>query len=190
MLQIVYVEHIACGQDVYFKISVQHDCRRGKCLPTVIRREHQERAETEREIQLISHSDDDYFILNMGALHNFVEVCRILPRDLIKPLPHQTDRQAFHRQTAHRAYEKSTAKKVQASEKRQATMAAKVQNGLTGSAGRPAQPVIRPAQVHAPQLQAPLCSSANVTTPHSALQSPAAAMLMGAEPIFRLNTQS
>ncbi|KAF8990959.1 hypothetical protein BDZ89DRAFT_1151736 [Hymenopellis radicata] len=70
------------AKDVQFKISVQHDCRLGQCKPTVMRNERQERQETTREVKLISHTDDDHFIINLTGLHNFTEVCRVLPHEL------------------------------------------------------------------------------------------------------------
>ncbi|KAF9007712.1 hypothetical protein BDZ89DRAFT_918814, partial [Hymenopellis radicata] len=91
--------------EIQFKISVQHDCRLGQCKPTVMGNERQERQETSREIKLISHTDDDHFILNLTALHNFAEVCRILPRELTKPVPLVDDRVAFHKDLSKKARE-------------------------------------------------------------------------------------
>ncbi|KAJ7835607.1 hypothetical protein B0H13DRAFT_2108073 [Mycena leptocephala] len=56
---------------IQFIISVEHDCRMGNCEPAVVGKELQEREETSRHKSLIKHTDDDHFIINMGALHNF-----------------------------------------------------------------------------------------------------------------------
>ncbi|KAJ7760291.1 hypothetical protein DFH07DRAFT_867863 [Mycena maculata] len=36
-------------------------------------------AETNRQRSLIKHTDDDHFIINMGAFHNFTKLCRLKP---------------------------------------------------------------------------------------------------------------
>ncbi|KAF7364229.1 hypothetical protein MSAN_01082500 [Mycena sanguinolenta] len=60
--------------------SVEHDCRKGNCQPLLKTREVQEREATEREVSLIKHTDDDHFVLNLAAFHNFTKICRALPR--------------------------------------------------------------------------------------------------------------
>ncbi|KAF7344340.1 hypothetical protein MSAN_01915000 [Mycena sanguinolenta] len=52
------------ASSIQFIFSVQHDCRRGDCQPTVVRKEIQEREETDRDISLIKHDDDDHFVIN------------------------------------------------------------------------------------------------------------------------------
>jgi hypothetical protein len=67
---------------IQFVIFVQHDCRIGHCQPAVVGKERQEREDTSRDKSLIKHMDDDHFLINMGALHNFTKLCRVLPREL------------------------------------------------------------------------------------------------------------
>ncbi|KAF7293432.1 FAD-binding-3 domain-containing protein [Mycena indigotica] len=86
-----------------FMCSVQHDCRRGRCSPVVSGRERQEREETTREKSLIQHGDDDFFVLNLSSLHNFVHLRRILPRSLTTLKPIYPDRDLFHNEMAAKA---------------------------------------------------------------------------------------
>ncbi|KAJ7719076.1 hypothetical protein B0H14DRAFT_3098629 [Mycena olivaceomarginata] len=92
---------------IQFLCSVQHDCRRGDCQPSAVQKAVQEREETDRDICLIKHNDDDHFILNLGGFHNFVRICRVLlPASLTDLKPLIEDRVAFHKtasSTAQRA---------------------------------------------------------------------------------------
>ncbi|KAJ7932327.1 hypothetical protein B0H13DRAFT_1593521, partial [Mycena leptocephala] len=78
---------------VQFVISVQHDCRKGDCQPPIVRKEFQEREETNRNISLLHHSDDDHFIVNISALHNSVKLRRALPRSFTELKPLLVDRE-------------------------------------------------------------------------------------------------
>ncbi|KAJ7189337.1 hypothetical protein B0H12DRAFT_957576, partial [Mycena haematopus] len=93
-----------------FVFSVQHDCRKGKCQPTVVGEHLQEREATTLDRQLIQHSDDDSFVVNMAALHNFVELVKVLPKTLTELQYLQTDRERFHRKCAIKATESRTKK--------------------------------------------------------------------------------
>ncbi|KAJ6563257.1 hypothetical protein B0H10DRAFT_2239490 [Mycena sp. CBHHK59/15] len=88
---------------VQFIMSVQHDCRMGHCQPAVVRKERQEREETNRDKSLIKHTDDDHFIINMSALHNFTKLCRVLPRALTQLELLFPERSEFHRTVAQKA---------------------------------------------------------------------------------------
>ncbi|KAJ6600735.1 hypothetical protein B0H10DRAFT_2083083 [Mycena sp. CBHHK59/15] len=77
-----------------FIISVKHDCRMGNCQPAVIDNRHK---------SLIKHTDDDHFIINMGALHNFSKLCRVLPRTLTRLKPLFPDRKDFHAKVRQKA---------------------------------------------------------------------------------------
>ncbi|KAJ7310800.1 hypothetical protein DFH08DRAFT_643161, partial [Mycena albidolilacea] len=85
------VQHLCC---------VEHDCRKGDCQPTLKSREFQEREATDRETSLIKHADDDHFVLNLSALHNFVRVCRALPRHMTALEPLIQDRVKFHKEAS------------------------------------------------------------------------------------------
>ncbi|KAJ7733552.1 hypothetical protein DFH07DRAFT_780573 [Mycena maculata] len=93
------------AKSVQFVISVQHDCRMGHCQPAVVGKQMQEREETSQEKSLIKHSEDDHFILNMSALHNFTKICRVLPIGLtdLKPMFPGSERNKFHVQAAGKA---------------------------------------------------------------------------------------
>ncbi|KAJ7830704.1 hypothetical protein B0H13DRAFT_2240601 [Mycena leptocephala] len=102
------------AKSIQFVCSVQHDCRKGSCKPSIIRKEVQEREETHRTTMLIKHSDDDHFIILMAGLHNFIN---------LKPL--HKDRVAFHKEMALHAQGLGTQKRTKTAEKRRATAAAK-----------------------------------------------------------------
>ncbi|KAJ7706508.1 hypothetical protein B0H14DRAFT_3099671 [Mycena olivaceomarginata] len=79
------------AKSVQFICSVQHDCR-------ISHKERQEREETNRETMLIKHADDDQFVLNMSALHNFAKLRRVLPHSLTKLTALHEDRAKFHKE--------------------------------------------------------------------------------------------
>ncbi|KAJ7085866.1 hypothetical protein C8R43DRAFT_909119 [Mycena crocata] len=110
---------------IRFVCSVQHDCRRGKCQPSVMGKERQEREETSRDLCLIQHSDDDFFVLNMTALHNFTNLCNVLPQSLTELRLLHADREAFHKEIATKAQSLGTQKRQKTAEKRRATAARK-----------------------------------------------------------------
>ncbi|KAF8168642.1 hypothetical protein K438DRAFT_1616019, partial [Mycena galopus ATCC 62051] len=110
---------------VQFVISVQHDCRQGDCQPTIVRKEFQEREETNRNISLIHHSDDDHFIVNMSALHNSVKLRRALPRSFTELKPLVADRLGFHKIAAEKARVLRTKGRNKTAEKRRANAATK-----------------------------------------------------------------
>ncbi|KAJ7790673.1 hypothetical protein B0H14DRAFT_2396281, partial [Mycena olivaceomarginata] len=83
------VQHLCC---------VEHDCWKGDCQPTLKSREFQEREATNWEISLIKHADDDHFVLNLSALHNFVHVCRALPQHVTALKPLIQDHVEFHKE--------------------------------------------------------------------------------------------
>ncbi|KAJ6607200.1 hypothetical protein B0H10DRAFT_1956459 [Mycena sp. CBHHK59/15] len=63
---------------VQFIMSVQHDCRMGHCQPAVVRKERQEREETNRDKSLIKHTDDGVpFTISPSS----VACCRRIPQD-------------------------------------------------------------------------------------------------------------
>ncbi|KAJ7786686.1 hypothetical protein B0H14DRAFT_2400441, partial [Mycena olivaceomarginata] len=78
---------------IQFVISVQYDCQIGHCQPAVVGKERQEYEDTSQDKSLIKHMDDDHFLINMGALHNFTETLscpstRIDPAQTTVPRPH------------------------------------------------------------------------------------------------------
>lgn len=62
--------------------NVQHDCHRGKCLPTAQQHLNQERETTSRFRNIIKHSDDEHFIVNTQSLHNYKAIATALPAAL------------------------------------------------------------------------------------------------------------
>ncbi|KAF8993162.1 hypothetical protein BDZ89DRAFT_919349, partial [Hymenopellis radicata] len=79
------------------------DCRKGNCQPTIVEKEMQEHEKTDRDTYLISHSDDDHFVISMSGLHNFSELCRALPQELTKLKPLVERRIELHKEAAAQA---------------------------------------------------------------------------------------
>ncbi|KAJ6570349.1 hypothetical protein B0H10DRAFT_2168799 [Mycena sp. CBHHK59/15] len=119
-------------QDIFFRFSAQHDCRLVKCLPTALRPVIQEHQETSRFTHLISHGDDEHFVINMAALHNATLLRRILPVALTLPRALYLDRKAHHHELAVGLRVSQLTKRARTQEKRQATLAAKkhLQRGI------------------------------------------------------------
>ncbi|KAJ7902849.1 hypothetical protein B0H14DRAFT_3079952 [Mycena olivaceomarginata] len=114
-------------QSILFHFSAQHDCRLMKCQPTALRPVVQERQETSRSTQLISHEDNDHFVVNMAAVHNATLLCRALPIALTVPRPIYVDRKAHHQAMATGLRDSQKMKRIRTQEKRKATMATKAQ---------------------------------------------------------------
>jgi hypothetical protein len=126
---------IICGQgqsyivlkakSVQFICSVQHDCQIGSCKPKISRKERQERKEMNWDTMLIKHSNNDQFILNMSTLHNFVQLCKVLPQSLTKLTASHEDHLGFHKKMAAQASSTRTKKRKKTTEKRCAIAAEK-----------------------------------------------------------------
>lgn len=102
----------------------------------------QERQETSIIEHYIQHADDDHFLVNMYSLHQPHLLCSTLPLSLQKvELDHPNSR-AFHDQVSHGLTEGRAQKRVNASEKRQATLASKKKDKE------------KQLQVQAPQIRA------------------------------------
>ncbi|THV04305.1 hypothetical protein K435DRAFT_961933 [Dendrothele bispora CBS 962.96] len=130
--------------EIVCRISVQHDCQLHKCAPTGSRPITQERLKTERTQTLLTHEDDNHFVINMHALHNASLVRNILPRVLIAPrLLHGTEeeREAWHGEIVENVRPTMVAKRKKANEKRQETREAnqkkKKQKKALITAGQP-----------------------------------------------------
>ena len=87
-------------KSIQFKFLAMHDCRLGKCHPSVLHHQMQERQETSHTVSLISHEDDGCFVINMHALHNATLLWNILPHHLTALKHLYTDRIAQHHEVA------------------------------------------------------------------------------------------
>ncbi|KAJ7078983.1 hypothetical protein C8R43DRAFT_1092894 [Mycena crocata] len=124
----------------FFVISVQHDCWIGHCEAAVAGKEQQEREDTSRDRELIKHTDDDHFILNMSALHNFTKLCRALPKALTELTLLVLDRNEFHKKAAREARAgRETRRKKTAAKHRQNAEAKKKQAEEADRAAREAE---------------------------------------------------
>ncbi|KAJ7691617.1 hypothetical protein B0H17DRAFT_1159782 [Mycena rosella] len=117
-----------CSDAILFGFSMQHDCRLADCEPTALCRVIQERQETSQSTKLISHADDNHFIINMSALHNATLLRRALPVALTVPRRLYLDRKAHHYTIAAGLQVSQVVKHARTQEKRKATMAAKKKN--------------------------------------------------------------
>ncbi|KAF7304147.1 hypothetical protein MIND_00646400 [Mycena indigotica] len=113
------------GTAMEFSCSVQHDCRMGHCQPAVVAKERQERQDTTRDISLVRHGDDENFVLNLGSVHNFVELTRVLPRNLWKLNALHDNHLLFHTQMAVKARASRLIAREKTAEKQRATAAKK-----------------------------------------------------------------
>ena len=77
-----------------------HDCWLGKCYPSVLRHQMQERQETSHTVLLISPQDDGRCVINMHALHNATLLRNILPHHLTALKHLYTDQIAWHHKVA------------------------------------------------------------------------------------------
>ncbi|KAF7296843.1 hypothetical protein MIND_00915600 [Mycena indigotica] len=116
---------VVTGAQLEFTCSVQHDCRRGSCRPSVTGKQRQERQETTHDIQLIKHDDDDHFILDMGAIHNFEKLTRVLPLHMYKLSPLQINRKEFHKVASLKAQSSRLAARKRTADRRAQTASAK-----------------------------------------------------------------
>ncbi|KAJ7358443.1 hypothetical protein DFH08DRAFT_932505 [Mycena albidolilacea] len=98
---------------------------KGTVKPTLKTQEFQEREATDRESSTIQHADDDHFILNLAALHNFARVCRALPRHLTALKPLIQDCVAFHKEASLKAQATRMTKRQQAAAKKREKAEAK-----------------------------------------------------------------
>ncbi|KAI0665610.1 hypothetical protein C8Q78DRAFT_954452, partial [Trametes maxima] len=71
--------------ELRFVVNVQHDCIRGKCAPTALVAEVQERTETSRQKPTLEHSEDIHFVLNIFILHHFDELTTLIPPEFLRP---------------------------------------------------------------------------------------------------------
>ena len=85
----------------------------------------QERQATNRTVQMIDHSDDAHFVVNLHALHNATLIRKYLPRYLTAPKPLYADRQARHHEIAATLRILQTEKRAQSAAKAKATRQAK-----------------------------------------------------------------
>ena len=80
----------------------------------------QEREETGCQTSFIQHKDDNYFVINIYALHNAHLIHRILPRSLLKPKLLHSDCEASHHQIATTLRESRNGRRKAAAERRAA----------------------------------------------------------------------
>ncbi len=73
--------------------------------------------------QLISHEDEDHFIINMFGLHNATLLRCALPRALIAPSALHSDRHGHHKELAAKLRIAQSTKRKRTQEKRMATAA-------------------------------------------------------------------
>ena len=81
-------------------VNVQHDCWAAQCQANGTWKVIQEREETVRTINVMQHSEDGRFIINMHSLHNSNYLHNIIPPELYDRAPVSADRDRLHRTLA------------------------------------------------------------------------------------------
>ncbi|KAF7311880.1 hypothetical protein MIND_00198900 [Mycena indigotica] len=122
------------GVDILFSCSVQHNCRNEGCRPSVFGKQQQEREETNHDVQLIKHTDDNHFILNLGCLHNFVELTRLLPAPMYRLEYLQSDRKGFHTGVTAKAHNARDTAREKTAQERRANAQAKLAEAVKAAA--------------------------------------------------------
>ncbi len=110
-------------QDVSFIFNAQHDCSMLGCEASALQPRIQECQTTDQMEKLVSHKDNDHFVINMFGLHNAMLLCQALPPHLAEITALYDDRQAHHDQLAAKVRVSQTAKQARMQEKRKATTA-------------------------------------------------------------------
>ncbi|KAH9846572.1 hypothetical protein C2E23DRAFT_743786, partial [Lenzites betulinus] len=83
--------------DIHFSFNVQHDCFAAGCAATGERNTRQERVESSVREKFIEHQLNVHrYIINLHSLHNPHLIRSILPRELVAPVPHFSDRHSEH----------------------------------------------------------------------------------------------
>ncbi|KAF8579127.1 hypothetical protein K439DRAFT_1648550 [Ramaria rubella] len=83
-------------KDICFIINVQHDCHTGGCVPNGTRHLIQERETTTCTVETLNHDDNQFYVINLTALHNAALLHQALPHQLTEPRPLHEDRRSFH----------------------------------------------------------------------------------------------
>ncbi|KAG6819226.1 hypothetical protein H0H93_014021 [Arthromyces matolae] len=135
---------IAKPEDLLFVFNAQHDCVGLQCeIQDSERFETQERISTTIHKKMISHRDADRYIINMHALHNCHLIRKVLPRELIKPVPFKTNRDQFHSDLASdlrvTGPERRAQTQAKARETRERNKAAKAKEAVGAADGRPCE---------------------------------------------------
>ncbi|KAF7334361.1 hypothetical protein MSAN_02375500 [Mycena sanguinolenta] len=96
---------------------------------------------------LIKHADDDQFVLNMSALHNFTKLRRVLPQSLTRLKALHEDRPKFHKEMTAQASSIRIKKRKKIAEKRRQTAEAKRKEAeLAAAAAAEAEEALRRAE--------------------------------------------
>ncbi|KAF5371374.1 hypothetical protein D9615_009666 [Tricholomella constricta] len=110
--------------DVLFIFNAQHDCLAQQCK-TVEEPVRQERHTTACRQPVVTHANDDHYIINTHALHNAHLIRETLPRSLTEPKTLFADRRGLHDRMAAGLRITGPAKRAKAKEKAKETRARK-----------------------------------------------------------------
>ena len=107
-------------QDIVAAVNLQHDCERGKCKSDGKEVIREEREATTRTRQVVMHTDDTNYLVNINSLHNYKTIAAALPANLRKSSFRIEDTPALHASASAQVREK---KRQQTEEKKQLLMA-------------------------------------------------------------------
>lgn len=102
----------------------------------------QERQSTDRTTQLIGHTDDLHFVLNMHALHNTTLLRHILPPHLTQSKLLYPDSRTRHYEIAGKLRLTQALKRATAKTKRAATTKANLAKKTAAAAGDPEDVIV------------------------------------------------
>ncbi|KAH9847978.1 hypothetical protein C2E23DRAFT_740580 [Lenzites betulinus] len=88
---------IVAASAINFAFNAQHDCAFAGCTATGVQNIRQERVESSVSENFIEHQPDIHrYIINTHSLHNPHLLRAVLPRELVAPVPHFTNRREEH----------------------------------------------------------------------------------------------
>jgi hypothetical protein len=116
----VFESNSLYSQDIVAAVNFQHDCERGKCKSDGAEVIREEREATTRTRQVVTHSDDTHYLVNVNALHNYKTIAAALPPNLRKSSFKIDDIPALYANASAQVREK---KRQQTEEKKQLLIA-------------------------------------------------------------------
>ena len=100
--------------------NAQHDCEGGGCVLHEVDA-IQERHETSGKVLTVAHTNYERYFINVHALHNCLYLRKVLPRDLVAPVPWSQDRHNLHNQMARKLQKENPEKRAEAAAKAKVT---------------------------------------------------------------------
>ncbi|TFY77625.1 hypothetical protein EWM64_g6387 [Hericium alpestre] len=108
--------------DILFLFNAQHDCTFGKCEVATTRKQVSQHQQTFfRTENIVAHTNDTRYLVNMHALHNASRLPDVLPRHLVAPRPLFANRVLKHAEYAADLRQTGPTKRAEAAAKTKQT---------------------------------------------------------------------